>query len=630
LTGSEISGRVGRQTGWKDKIGVLRSASFVLLILVLCGPDLLSQALSNAGKLAQTRYPVTTQECAKAYPSWYVAAEGQGNDVARLRREQQLFEWALALNGANTAARWGLGRSALIQHNTSEAVEALAPLEPQAHLNSTLYVDLLTAYNQAGQFERVTSLHGYGQHPLKAHQLVSDTVALTYLGMATRQHEQEELKRLLERAVDLHPGDLYAIFHLRRLAISTGDTEAIAAFDESLAHFSLETVSPTNEWLLGYTVQVIPELLDGGIWDQDKALGVVSFLVWRHSKAPGVEWLLEQLVERYPTETDWLFYLGELYHRQRDLVRAEEIYRRVTVIDPRYAQAYLRLGMVTETQCRVPNVQCQDELRETASWYEFYLSLAPYDLFGLKKLTKTCTTIEKSGVENESCRRAALRILSPRQSGHHPGTSEMGLEIPPAAVLREELKAKTCDQCTVAELLGVEASIVSLGENVLTNGSFEDWTYQTPDGWKWSNQATGSRWNRGLFAGGRDLLAPMEGTVSMRADGLWLQYDESKFRGRSGWRSEDRIEINLEQNVDYVLSFSYKTVRLSDGALRVRLAPGQIERLPSTNGTWQHMVFLLREYAPDGLIYPLFNIYSPGQLLLDNVYVGAVNISTPQ
>ena len=58
----------------------------------------------------------------------------------------------------------------------------------------------------------------------------------------------------------------------------------------------------------------------------------------------------EQLAERYPTEPEWPFYLAELYHRRGDLDRAEAAYQQVLAVDPEYAQAYLRIGMLYETR----------------------------------------------------------------------------------------------------------------------------------------------------------------------------------------------------------------------------------------------------------------------------------------
>ena len=60
--------------------------------------------------------------------------------------------------------------------------------------------------------------------------------------------------------------------------------------------------------------------------------------------------LLEQTIERYPAEPDWSFYLAELYHRRGELDQAEAIYRQVLALDPNYAQAYLRIGMLYEAR----------------------------------------------------------------------------------------------------------------------------------------------------------------------------------------------------------------------------------------------------------------------------------------
>ena len=103
-------------------------------------------------------------------------------------------------------------------------------------------------------------------------------------------------------------------------------------------------MGPTDERLLEYAAQVIPKLLEKGMWDREKTLNVVSYLVWQHNTAAGVVQLLEDLSARYPTQPDWPFYLAELYHRRGDLDQAETAYEQVLQIDPEYAQGYLRLG----------------------------------------------------------------------------------------------------------------------------------------------------------------------------------------------------------------------------------------------------------------------------------------------
>jgi len=130
--------------------------------------------------------------------------------------------------------------------------------------------------------------------------------------------------------------------------LENDDPANAAVYSETLIYFPLEAVHPGDDRLLDYVADVIPALLDDGLWSREKTLNVVSFLVWQHNRATGAERLLKQLMERYPADPDWPFYLAELYHRRGDLERAEAAYRQVLAMDPNYAQAYLRMGMIYE------------------------------------------------------------------------------------------------------------------------------------------------------------------------------------------------------------------------------------------------------------------------------------------
>jgi tetratricopeptide (TPR) repeat protein len=216
-----------------------------------------------------------------------------------------------------------------------------------------LYSDVLTALSHGGQPEGVIAFYNSAP-PLRRTQAISDTVALAYLDLLTARleggetGEQGEVRQELERARALRPGDLYASYHLWRQARQSSDPAVATVYSETLIYFPLEAIHPADERLLEYVADVIPALLEDGLWDREKAGNVVSFLVWQHSQATGTERLLEHLLERYPAQAQWPFYLAELYHRREDLDQAEAVYRQVLEIDPGYAQAYLRLGMICE------------------------------------------------------------------------------------------------------------------------------------------------------------------------------------------------------------------------------------------------------------------------------------------
>ena len=72
-------------------------------------------------------------------------------------------------------------------------------------------------------------------------------------------------------------------------------------------------------------------------------------------------------------------------------------------MDPQYAQAYLRIGMVEEERGRRGKGEIGGgHLREAAKWYAKYHELAPDDLLGLKKLVEICEELEKAGIEPKS------------------------------------------------------------------------------------------------------------------------------------------------------------------------------------------------------------------------------------
>ena len=333
------------------------AALALLLGLLLRGPALLSRVMGNVGMVALRNALVFEVACPDAplqpgdYHLYDVLPECEARPpVAMLRR-------AVALDSASPTARWGLGRAALVTGDAATAAEALQPLSDRAKHNPLLYYDALTAFSYGGEPAEVIALYEAIPPPEQT-RAVSDTVALAYLDLVaggqgdkgTRGQGEGETGQLLERAKELRPGDLYANYHLWKQARQDGDLEAAAAYSETLTYFPLEAVQPTDERLLDYVAQVIPSLLEDGLWDREKTLNVVSFLVWQHNGAVGVERLLEYLTARYPSEPDWPFYLAELYHRQGDLERAELAYRQVLAVDSEYAQAYLRIGMLYEAR----------------------------------------------------------------------------------------------------------------------------------------------------------------------------------------------------------------------------------------------------------------------------------------
>ncbi len=269
------------------------------------------------------------------------------------------------------------------------------------------------------------------------------------------------------------------------------------------------------------------------------------------------------------------------------------------------------------------------DLHQAAYNYARYLALAPDDLLGLKQLAEVCTTLEEAGVEDESCHQAAEQMVR---------SSQFAIPSSPAAVLQKALEARTDDRRIVAELLGVPVEDVELGPNSAENGGFETWVDGTPEWWVWSDMATGSLRNVGVFVGGADRLDAYSDNAA-RVNGLWLQFREDKEPGRCGywqWDKEqhDLRSITLTVSVPYLLGFDYRTRGLPDGASTVWtsyepevLFAGD-HRLPATDGEWRRFIAVGWNRANDeSAIRPLVRSFAPGCVEFDNVQVRPIWLS---
>ena len=522
---------------WMLRLRGLALAGVLALLLLLRAPALVGAVWRNVGMLV-LRDGLSAQ--ADLLPSVYPVHEVLGESPAGARAMQNLRR-ALALNGNSLSTQWALGRTALAVGDVATAADVLEPLVDNVRRNPLLYCDALTTLSYSRRPEAAIALYESAPPPQHT-QVISDAVALAYLDLAMggrgdretrRQGDKEaggqgEVGQWLEQAYALRPGDLYANYCLWKQAREARDLEAAAVYSETLVYFPLEVLHPTAERLLDYVADAVLALLEEGLWDQNRTLNVVSFLVWQHNEAAGIERLLEQLIERYPNDPDWRFYLGELYYRRGDLARAETAYQQVLAAEPEYAQAYLRLGTIAEAQSQAMTPRPQERLEEAARRYKRYHELAPDDLLGLKRLAEVCTALEEEGeVEDPSCREVAERV-SRLGFRAEPEVSSVQPEISPAVTLwswwTEQVTAAK-PEYLVGQPLGngwtlvgydVDEDRLVLGEPVDLlvywegPGSMNAGPEQ--DGWYWA----GGRWVQ-VLEGAQNLIP--DGGFEMGAEG---------------------------------------------------------------------------------------------------------------
>jgi tetratricopeptide (TPR) repeat protein len=580
---------------WMRRCGAIVGALALLLLV----PALVSAVWTNAGMLVLRDTLLARVDLA---PGTYPIRNALQGDATAVQALQYLRR-AVALNGDSLAARWELGRAALAVGDVEMAADTLEALAGELGHNPLLYGDVLMALSYGGQPEEVTALYESIPPPQRT-QVISDAVALAYLDlMISTQVDQEarqgEVARRLGQAVALRPGDLYANYHLWKQARGAGDAEATAVHSDTLTEFPLEAIHPVDDRLLDYAAEVIPTLFKEGLWDRDKTLNVISFLAWQHSEAVGVERLLERLIERYPIEPDWSFYLAELYHRQGDLGQAQAAYRQVLAADPEYAPAVLRLGMVAEAKSQVPNAGPQEQLEEAARWYGQYHETVPDDLLGLKRLAEVCAALGEAGAEGGSCQKAALQ---------------------------EELEARADDQRIVAEWLGVAVEDVEVGPSLVENGGFEEGEKGQVE--RWYFWAYSGRGGEGLYFAGLDSLAA-EGNAA-RIIGL---RGGPVGDGTATYGEYIGEELTLPPGDWYIISSYYRSQNLDGNGL---LFVGEDSKggarlthtyLEDSSGDWHKVSVLVPGQSQEMAVIPVVRNWGLGSVWFDDVQVRPIWLS---
>jgi tetratricopeptide (TPR) repeat protein len=393
----------------------------------------------------------------------------------------------------------------------------------------------------------------------------------------------------IQRVAWLRPGDLYTNYVLLKEAQEAGDEEGAATHIEKLVHFPLEAVHPYDERLLDYAGQVIPSLLREGLWDEAKTLNVLSFLVWQHSEAPGVERLLQRLEEEYPPQPVWPFYLGELYQRRGDLGRAETSYHRTLTLAPGFGQVYLRLGMVRETKARTTGTQADWEA--AAHWFGQYREISPGDPLGLEQLVEVSQSLGR----------------------------------PETSMLREELETLTNCRQAIADLFGIPPDSVEFGSNLIENGGLAGWHETSLLHWSFIAHL-GDEGKNGLSFTGSDTLYEEGGTA--RITTLWRRPLPD---GSGAFAEYVGSPLSLDTGT-FLFSVEYCADRLTEGIVLAYLGdyahPGGPvlvhEELPALNGQCSAACFLVSQPSLVAQVMPLIRNWATGNLWIQEVRLRSV------
>lgn len=524
---------------------------------------------------------------------------------------------AVRLDPGSFPARWAFGRALLMIGDAKDAANLFRTLIPQIEHNHLLYGDCLVSLTLAGQSEDVDLLLASTSLP-EPNKVIEDVLALAYL--------QRKNDIALEKIRELRREDLYVNYNLWKSAQDSGDVRLAATYYEALVYFPLTAINPSNRKLLNYTIQVMPELLAEGIWNHDTMLKVVSFLVWRHNDIPHLKLLLEELIQQYPSEALWPFFLAETYHRLGDLDQAEKWYREVLKKNTQYVPAYLRLGMVLED-----NGHSQIEnIREATLWYSKYNSRVPTDLFGLQRLLNACELLEERMEDDKACSEAAEKILQ-IVSRDTRWSTMFDSSCRVTESLQKYLVIRTDERFLLSDLLNVSPENVDVGPNLIRNADFEEWGASKPEEWSWSSMFNTPPFSDGSYFLGDDSLLSYHGDRSIRINGFWVRSSKEFEEPRAGYWARS---VDLAPNKVYMFSFYYRTFHLSDGDAGMWLSedPGMFlvdgRRLPDTNGAWRKVIVVGQTENRSILTAkPLLRLWGTGEAEFDSLKLQEVMLS---
>jgi len=322
---------------------ILIALALVLALGAWLGPYVLSSYHLEAGgrALDAALVPVSQDWLA---PEQIVDAERLESGTAHLHQ-------ALRWDPRNVQAMRLLVRVYVTQGRPGAALEMLQQALTVRPDNPLLYLELGDVYDSLGRAEAAVEAYETGGVGSRGVPL-----AVNYLKLADAQAQAgggDVAIDLWRKAATVDPGNLYALYRLAQIHRDLGDEKRAAEYEEQLRYFDLNavTVSPDAR-MAEYRGRAMAALVDEGIWEREMLLNVLSFQVRQFAEGvPGLmtERVLGTLLEQWPQDADVLFYLAELYYRQGDLERAEAAYRQVLEVEPEYEQAYLRLGMVSES-----------------------------------------------------------------------------------------------------------------------------------------------------------------------------------------------------------------------------------------------------------------------------------------
>ncbi|MBU0702437.1 MAG: tetratricopeptide repeat protein, partial [Chloroflexi bacterium] len=242
-------------------------------------------------------------------------------DAERLEAGVAHLHQAIRWDPRNAQAMRLLVRVYVTQRQPEAALETLQQALDVRPDNPLLYLELGDVYDSLGQTEAAIEAYETGGVGSRGVPL-----AVNYLKLADAKAQAgggDVAIGLWRKAATVNPDNLYALYRLAQIHREMGDEERAAEYEEQLRQFDPQSVDvPLDFHMAEYQARAMAGLVEDGVWERETLLDVVSYQVEQFTdEVPGlmVERVLQTLLERWPQDADFLFYLAELYHRRGDL-----------------------------------------------------------------------------------------------------------------------------------------------------------------------------------------------------------------------------------------------------------------------------------------------------------------------
>lgn len=213
-------------------------------------------------------------------------------------------------DATNVEAYHNMAKVHYLQGHHLLAIDALSKVDELRSGNPLIHLTLGDIYDGLGLAEEAIAEYEKSRMDLSGTG-VGERAEVNYLKLADAYLKADDPNRalpVLQKILNIDPHNPYALYHFAKICETIGEGERLLA--QGLYQELHELQIPTwgDKRLYGYLPQLVPQLVEEGIWSQEKALRAIAFLVFRD--LPAEARAIGDSIGTYPRESDLYLYQG--------------------------------------------------------------------------------------------------------------------------------------------------------------------------------------------------------------------------------------------------------------------------------------------------------------------------------